>query len=1195
MPALRKGSRTRSATAAKSGAMSPSVAASPLRDVDANAHSAVIDPATGIDHDTVETIDGAIHFLSGAFESTHLDLPSLSARACTGTPPRCRQRPMPKYLKLNPASKRPCPLDEAVELSSSSPIRRASPPGPTAAALDEAIDIPSSSDAPSAGDEAVGADPVDPPSSPPVVRPDTPPPAPSPAKRRRVDFNPSDDFISPPTSPFLARKPDRKPLPSAHTLKSILKRPCPLPESPSDPMSASLTQAPEAGDFVAFPDTLEWAVQQLSTGDRLACRDAYTTLIKTVKAYGNTPEIAPMKVKMALFMVFFRRDLVLPTSGEHSVNKFLVVNAIRLLDLCMDWPILAEAVDDGDFCTFVLDQAIAFLSNAIGAHVKHEVGIYLHILSHINFKICSLPQIRISRLFDCLDKVKSHVQFAAILEWRLLVYGHMLSQLRQLMINWMPRWLPTVFDAMFHDHPQVRETAIEIGVTAGATVGDSSLACRKLMNFLTTKEAKEHVKDWTQQDKKQKENKEEYDRPYIDRLLARLRNMFESNGGVDSEYVPQIGGVIILFLQTQRARLESWPYLRPWLSVTVQHAMNFGRLQTKLRAYKAWQQLIYVVRPDLTTSEPIRRMLGQPFAVLGAKDEKKGLSRPAKVGLWDAFCALLYCSMLPGAPPALLDVSWEAYGGPILPLIADDSQQGVLRTCRILTAQLGGRKNTTWDLRRVLSDNEPVRPEELARLNPQWVRSRIDKLLPLVSVCLDRAPWNTNGTAQLATPEPVWCNLMHSVALAGAQEVLVSSEFTTAITHIMNYLHDVGCRHATSLNTDSLPMWIQRFKLLCSTVVEHLGPSGHMNNELLIMLQNGAFEPVSSHRAAANGDRVTPMAVLDRWIHPIAGGAPKSGKAVSLPEKTGLADPAAPLLGLAGTAAAAEHDTSEIETQTALHEEVDTHIPDQEDDAPDVEPHAALEDDPEAQVPELEDEAPAIEPQATSHDENDVNEHMSDHEDDTHNCACCRYDPNDEEIFVPPSERTAAAATPAPAPARVAFERRAVAIDEEVHLQLQSEMAAASGRLPLATRVEDDGDVEDAAADDEPPTTDEDVEMQDAADESLGVTDDSEAAAIEEGAVARTGPAEPAEPVLPPPHRKRPQPMAATPRPHSSSAVPPADGARTAGIVARLQAMRAELAGLRGLTRDEVAGVNEALFELTGELYVARRAPEEGE
>ncbi|KAI9790870.1 MAG: hypothetical protein M1835_000672 [Candelina submexicana] len=644
--------------------------------------------------------------------------------------------------------------------------------------------------------------------------------------RKRVGFSPWTDYHKAPifngkatsTDSLLRQLPPSR---ERRSSKSILKPfghlAPPAPGSVNGGPSGSLS----AHRYSSFTEMLESVIQQLAGEDRNGRLDSYITLEGTLKAYDGIPDSKAMGTKMGLFMDFIRRDMGATMSGSIAIDTNLATHALKLLIILLWTPSLSESLTD-EFRIFIVDHSINALEDL--RVPKALVSHHMHLLSQQDFSAKVMNTDRSNRLISALDKIEEHVKGNSILGERLLIYQKLIRQARGAMIIRVGDWLDHLFSAMLSSIKEIRVRAIGLGIDGGLSLGTSSQASRAVMDIF---------------------NRELDGGNFFEYLSERLNKMMPNKE--EAMHIPQIWSVVILFLRSRPHQLEQWQYFKGWLNI-IQKCFNTGDIAAKFQANIAWNRFIFAIGLGSDLRVPMMKLLRQPITGQLDRRANDSYSRKARIVAFASYCNLLYYSLRPASSFQHLDFFWEEYVSHVLQRSLARSEEDIKLGCQILIALLDSTQSKVWNENRA-NELAPVKPEELPRLDPRWVRSRAHILLNEVELALNHASWD----ADLGTEAPVrilWRNFMGSIANAGSKEVKMSSELIAAIARIFNMLRRawVGGTPTWGMSKeDSVGshMLLERFGFLITTSIDHLGPV-HFTERVLTRDSQSLYEAAST-------------------------------------------------------------------------------------------------------------------------------------------------------------------------------------------------------------------------------------------------------------------------------------------------------------------------------------------------------------
>ncbi|KAL2353466.1 Rap1-interacting factor 1 N terminal-domain-containing protein [Cryomyces antarcticus] len=647
-------------------------------------------------------------------------------------------------------------------------------------------------------------------------------------KSKRVGFSPWTNYHKAPGSLRESTERTPKVLPPSkdkRALKSILKPldiSIPLTPTESDPGRPGYFSA---HNYKSFGEMLQSVVQQLARDSRTSRLDAYMALLGTWKAYEDVPEPEAMKEKTGLFMGFIRRDLVAmrtPTDPDTQI----VTQALKLLISIVCTPTLSACLDD-EFKSFVIEHSTTVIGR--GSSPKAMINHHLFLLAKQDFSTRLLTPNRVDKILVALQDIQDQVTGSSVVTYRLKVYEKLLCQAENAMVARIPDWLEHIFHGMLSNVKETRNCAIDVGRKAGILLGTNSQATKAVIELFKTES--------------------ESGTTYGDYFGARLMKMVANKE--HGPYAAQIWAVVVLFFRSQRLRLEQWPHLKPWLLI-IQRCLNTSDLNTRFQALDAWNRLVFVVGPREGTSWPMRKMLRLPIST---QLEKKLSSEPTKQArrmALSSYCNLLYYAFRPDASHKQLDLYWDEYVNQVLGRMACGSAHDRKMAARILTALFGRFPCQRWNESRA-NENSNMKPEELPRLDPRWLRQRISIVLKVVEPCLGLDPLLYPCSWDKAPGPVMWLSLMVSLCEAGSQEITASMDLKEAIAQIMNTLYRLwsNCSPKAVANDGTSTEWTTRYSVLVQSAMEKLGPM-HFTDRLLSRNNRTDFEaaPTPSHRSS---------------------------------------------------------------------------------------------------------------------------------------------------------------------------------------------------------------------------------------------------------------------------------------------------------------------------------------------------------
>ena len=670
-------------------------------------------------------------------------------------------------------------------------------------------------------------------------------------KRKRVEFY-KDTEASSRTTPSAPKLKLLPPSRSCRSSKSILKsveRRHPLGLSdPNTTKSAGVS----TNKFDTFAEMLESVVQQLASEDGDLRLDAYIVLMGTLKDHDEIPDLKNFKEKMTIFMHFLRRDMDCSTSSK-QFDTNITSQALKVLLMILRVPQLTASLND-DFRSFVIDRSIIALQN----HNTPKVLVthYLYVLAQQSFTNKVLTPERASKIIKVLGRIDSHVKGNSVLVSRLLIYQRLLDRTQAVMIVKMKDWIGNAFQGMLSSIRDIRIRAIELNTAAGILLGSHGQCSKTVMDYLAADFENEGA--------------------YGEFLSRRLLDMMQSE--IDTQYVPQIWAIPVLYLRGGHVKLKDWPLLKVWLSI-IQSCLNTGTPRTRFQALVSWNRLVFVVNPSASTQKAFINLLRQPIFV---RLERTNIDKPGnqvnQMAL-SSYYNLLYYALRPDSSFDQLDLYWEEYVSKVLQSVVPKGMKDSDVPCRVLLALLGTSNRDSWDPNRANEANI-MKPEELPRLDPKWIRLRIRGILNLYGVLIRHTSLEVEK-ADEGLPGKVWTALLRAISEAGAQEIKASPQFKEAVAHVLNFLRHVF------MSSQSLAAgndWLSNFAFFVQVAVNTLGPM-HFVDKIVMPndSQDFAAAPTLPNRpSAASASQAPALIILDWFLKPPSATTSDTSTAISL-------------------------------------------------------------------------------------------------------------------------------------------------------------------------------------------------------------------------------------------------------------------------------------------------------------------------
>ncbi|TKX26681.1 Rap1-interacting factor 1 N-terminal-like protein [Elsinoe australis] len=605
-----------------------------------------------------------------------------------------------------------------------------------------------------------------------------------------------------------------RPLPQtrqAKPLRSILKSnllSTPTPEEHSSP--SGYFSPPK---LVSIPKMLASVMQSLASQDGLLRLDGYMTLNNALKAHDNFPTEAELREKVPRIMQCYTlRDLRADTTNPQSKN--ITTQALNLVNVIFTIPSLAAEVSN-EVRNSLLDLSLqAFSQEPVNKAIANR---FLYLLATPEFKTRGLSQQKADTLISQFRDIHQRISGNSVVAARLAVYQRLVIQIPQPMLHRLSDWIDHVFHGCLSSNEDICKRAIQCGTEAGLALGTHFSATKAIVDFFASDTENGGI--------------------YGDYFIARLSDM--ASNRKRSPYVPQIWSVIIMFFRNRRSPISQWRMTRGLLLV-VQRCLNSADQQTKHQALLAWNRLVFVLGLDAVKIDPPDRLLAMlkvPFTA--ALDMKTGTEKggsPIRKTALAGYANLLYYALQPGQSFERMDFFWDEYVNDIITRMLRNGGMDGRYANKILKALFRG-STRAWSSDRALSP-VPFNPDELARLDPQWLRSRISKIFDTLErhygACLCLSLDHSYETS--------WSSLVGGVAEASAQEVRASMETREALAHIMNFFTKLWTTAQRWLKGEPPQAFISRFGDMIIPAIETFGPNAFLE-ENLTMGSSDKIEP----------------------------------------------------------------------------------------------------------------------------------------------------------------------------------------------------------------------------------------------------------------------------------------------------------------------------------------------------------------
>lgn len=601
-------------------------------------------------------------------------------------------------------------------------------------------------------------------------------------------------------------------------IKSILKLSSFAPPPTPDEQEQRLGYfSPE--DPTSFGKMLQSVLSELASASRSSRLDAYMALNGALTTYDGIPDRQAMAAVMPQLQQFLSRDLIWRDSSG-LIDTQIATQALKLTCTIVFDSQLTKANDD-DFRIFLMDRSIAVMEQP--EIPKALVKMHLYLIAQQKFHHSIMTPSRADRIISALRTIEDRCSSNSLIATRLVIYQRLLDQAPAIMSARLKDWLEHVFHGMLSSINDTRTRAIEVCNHAGLMLGNNPAASKALHDLFETELDEGQC--------------------YCDYLTMRLTTMIGDKEKQSGVYVPQIWSAVILFFRTKRRPLEKWPRLRTWLQI-LQKCLNSSELPIKSQANLAWKKLVFTVMPDASTSAAMLSMLRVPITAGFEKRNSDRSGKQARQFALDGYHNLLHYSMRPSASHADLDTTWSAYVAPILSEMIRASHKGRINACRILLGLLSPNAGV-WNEHAAL-DATAIKSQDLPRLDPRWVRSRLAKVLALVEPIVSAELWTSEEERQLTSG--LWRHMLQSISEAGTQEVKTSNELREAIALVMNMFQRIWqsiCASSHPGASDASSNLQEMMRTTCN----YIGPS-LLAEDILARSSQGDAEaaPTPSHR-----------------------------------------------------------------------------------------------------------------------------------------------------------------------------------------------------------------------------------------------------------------------------------------------------------------------------------------------------------
>jgi len=631
------------------------------------------------------------------------------------------------------------------------------------------------------------------------------------------------------------RKPTLRRLPSQKDLKplrSILKTSLCQTPTPDEIDSTDLGYF-SLGQLKSFSKMLDSVIKSLGSQTLSLRLDGYQALNGALKTYADLADEETLRAKLPQLVHYLSRDIQSTIDNPQTTN--IITQALKLTIALLHIPGIVSGLST-EFQTMLLDTSLEVIgrdpvNKAIANH-------HMYLLATQKFSPRILTATKAEQIITRLSNVHDRVSGNSVIGARLVIYQRLVEQMPTFMLNKIRDWIPHIFHGVLSSNKEIQPRAAECGNFAGIALGKHGNASRAIVELFSSETAEGG--------------------DYGTYFTARLSDMFGDKQS--SAMVPRIWGMIVLFFQSRKRPISNWQMFRPLLLI-IQRCMNSSDMPTRYGATLAWNRLVFVL--ELDSSQPTDRItqnLVLPFS--GALDRRgtDTASREVRQIALSGYCNLLYYALQPAQTFERLDAFWNIYAHEMLTRMMRTGGKDARFAGRILKALfLNGA--TAWNPNRA-NEQAPVVPEELPRIDPKWIRSRLDKLLQIFEPYFGISLW-MQGHHQDISASP-WADLMSAVAEAGRQEVRASTELKESLAHLMNFYSRLWESTSKWSQQTTHDLWISRFGDLVLASISGLGAL-HFAEDNIVCNQSHKVEPAPtpSNRASKHHLSLqTPLAYI---------------------------------------------------------------------------------------------------------------------------------------------------------------------------------------------------------------------------------------------------------------------------------------------------------------------------------------------
>ena len=379
---------------------------------------------------------------------------------------------------------------------------------------------------------------------------------------------------------------------------------------------------------------------------------------------------------------------------------------------------------------------------------------------------------RANRLITSLRAIHEAVPGNAVRVYRLQIYRRLVDAVPALMESRLQDWLMVhAYASMLSVRPEIRQPAFALAATAALRLGPA------VSKFVQDTFAGQFAGSEGSAPKS-----------FGDVILERLTPCLKHRDQSMALVVPRVFAATFLLLNASFKKFSQWQQFKQWWQL-ISQCFNSPHRQVRQESMMAWNCLIYVVMPDSQTFPQAKKMLRSPIEkqLAASSDLSSGVGRTTL----STYVCLLYYSLRPAATFDALDSYWPKYvAGMLVKFGTEGGDHRVQVACSVLQSLFGSVEK--WRENR-LHEPAPIDIEELARVDPRWIRSRLPKVLEVVEAFLVcPQAWGSGEDDFDNVAVATWKSLLEAVREAGAKEVTCSIELKTSIGAIVNTMQRVG-------------------------------------------------------------------------------------------------------------------------------------------------------------------------------------------------------------------------------------------------------------------------------------------------------------------------------------------------------------------------------------------------------------------